>query len=127
MDIKVFDSELRVMKILWKHGEMGARDIAHILKDEVGWNVNTTYTTIRKLINKGAVKRHDPKFICIPLISEEQIQKQEARELSSKLFDGSASALLSAFLSDKKIPQSEIDRMKELIDKLDGDDDYEPS
>ena len=121
MDIKVFDSELRVMKILWKHGEMGARDIAHILKEDIGWNVNTTYTTIRKLINKGAVKRRDPKFICTPLISEEQIQKQEVHELGSKLFGGSASALLSAFLSDKKISQSEINRMKELIDEYDGE------
>ena len=119
MNIKVFDSELRVMKVLWEHGEMAARDIAHILEAEIGWNVNTTYTTIKKLIDKGAIRRRDPKFICKPLISEEQIQKQEARELGRKLFDGSASALLSAFLSDKKISKSEINRMKQLIDTLD--------
>jgi len=119
MTIKVFDSELRVMKVLWKHGEMGARDIAHILEAEIGWNVNTTYTTIKKLIDKGAIERRDPKFICIPLIPEEQIQKQEARELGSKLFGGSASALLSAFLSDEKLSKAEIIRMKQLVEMLD--------
>ena len=119
MNIKIFDSELRVMRILWEHGEMGASDIARILKADVGWHKNTTYTTIRKLVDKCAIKRCDPKFICKPLISEEQVQKQEAHELGSKLFDGSASALLSAFLSDKKISQSEINRMKDLIDAYD--------
>ena len=119
MTIKVFDSELRIMKILWEHGEMGARDIAHMLEDKIGWNVNTTYTTIKKLIDKGAIERRDPKFICIPLVSEEQIQKQEARELGSKLFGGSASALLSAFLSDEKLSKAEIKRMKQLVDMLD--------
>jgi len=119
MTIKVFDSELRVMKILWEHGEMGARDIAHLLEAEVGWNVNTTYTTIKKLIDKGAIERRDPKFICNPLIPEEQIQIQEARELGIKLFGGSASALLSAFLSDNKLSKAEIKRMKQLVDMLD--------
>lgn len=119
MKIKIFDSELRIMEILWEKGEMNAREIAHILEDEIGWNVNTTYTTIKKLIAKNAIVRRDPKFVCIPLIAKADIQKQEARELSGKLFGGSPSALLSAFLTDEKIPKSEIFRMKELIETLD--------
>jgi len=127
MKIKVFDSELRVMEILWKNGEMSARDIAHLLEEEVGWNVNTTYTTIKKLIAKNAIKRHDPKFRCTPLITKADVQKQEARELSGKLFGGSPSALLSAFLTDNKIPKSEITRMKNIIDLLDETETEESS
>ena len=123
MKVKVFDSELRIMEILWEHGEMNARQIAYMLEDEIGWNVNTTYTTIKKLIAKNAVERRDPKFICVPLITKEDVQKQEVRALSSKLFDGSASALLSAFLADKKISKKEINRMKELVDLLDDGED----
>jgi len=119
MKIKVFDSELRIMQILWENGQMNARQIAHILEAEIGWNVNTTYSTIKKLIEKGAIERKSPKFLCIPLIKKEDVQKQEARELSDKLFDSSASALLSAFLDDKKISKSEIKKMKELVERLD--------
>jgi len=93
MKIKVFDSELKVMEILWEHGPMNAREIAHILEADVGWNVNTTYSTIKKLIAKDAVKRCNPKFMCVPLIEKEDVQKQEVRELSRKLFSESASAL----------------------------------
>ena len=119
MAIKVFDSELRIMKILWEQGPTPARDVAHILEDEVGWNVNTTYTTIKKLIRKKAIERREPKFECHPIITREQVQAQEARELGRKLFGGSASALLASFLSDKRISKSEIEEMKRLINEFD--------
>ena len=45
MDIKLFDSELKVMDVLWKEGDTPAREIARVLTDELGWNVNTTYTS----------------------------------------------------------------------------------
>ena len=93
MNIKVFDSELKVMEVLWKEGEVTASYITKILKDEIGWNINTTYTIIKKLIVKGAIKRREPKFKCIPLITKEQVQKYEARELGNKLFAGDSDRL----------------------------------
>jgi len=119
MKFKIFDSELRIMEILWEHGEMNAREIAYILESEIGWNVNTTYSTLKKLVAKGAIKRQEPRFLCIPLITKEDIQKQEVRELGSKLFGGSVSALLSAFVADKKISEDEIEEMKQLVESLD--------
>ena len=53
MDIKLFDSELKVMDVLWKEGDTPAREIARVLTDELGWNVNTTYTLIKRCIKKG--------------------------------------------------------------------------
>ena len=47
MDIKLFDSELKVMNVLWQEGDTTAKNIAGILKEETGWNVNTTYTIIK--------------------------------------------------------------------------------
>ena len=44
MDIKLFDSELKVMDVLWKEGDKTAKYISDVLKDETGWNMNTTYT-----------------------------------------------------------------------------------
>jgi len=50
MKIKLFDSELKVMKVLWKEGNITAGQILKILKEEIGWNKNTTYTVIKKCI-----------------------------------------------------------------------------
>ena len=56
MGIKLYDSELKVMEILWKEGELTAGHIAKILKEEIGWNRNTTYTVIKKCIEKVLLK-----------------------------------------------------------------------
>lgn len=50
MDIKLFDSELKVMNVFWQEGDITAKKISAILKDQVGWNVNTTYTLIKEKV-----------------------------------------------------------------------------
>jgi len=123
MNIKVFDSELKVMEVLWREGEVTASYITKILKDQIGWNINTTYTIIKKLVTKGAIERREPKFKCFPLITKEQVQKYEARELGNKLFSGDSDIFLSAFLDGKKLSKKEIIRMKELVERLSDDSD----
>lgn len=116
MEIKVFDSELKVMEILWKEGDLTAGQLAKILKEQTGWNRNTTYTVIKKLIDKGAVKRLEPKFTCRAAITKEQVQEYEATELIGKLFDGSAEVFMSAFLSGKELSKNEIERLKQIVE-----------
>ena len=42
MDGKLFDSELKVMEVLWEQGPTLAKDIVDILVGRIGWNKNTT-------------------------------------------------------------------------------------
>ena len=51
--VKLFDSELKVMDILWKEGDVPAKHVAEVLTGELGWNKNTTYTLIKRCIKKG--------------------------------------------------------------------------
>jgi predicted transcriptional regulator len=117
-EIKVFDSELKVMEALWKEGDLTAGQLAKILKEQVGWNRNTTYTVIGKLVDKGAVERYGENFSCRAIITKEQVQQFEATELIGKLFNGSAEMFLSAFISGKKLPEDEIGRLKQLVKRL---------
>ena len=80
--MKLFDSELKVMGVLWKEGDATAKHIAEILKEEVGWNVNTTYTLIKRCIKKGAIERSEPNFRCHALIPKEEVQEAETDELT---------------------------------------------
>jgi len=106
------------MEALWKEGDLTAGQLAKILKTQTGWNPNTTYTVIGKLIDKGAIERIDPGFSCRALITKDQVQQYEATELIDKLFDGSAEVFLSAFLSSKELSKDEIERLKQLVEEL---------
>ena len=117
MEIKIFDSELKVMEILWDKGGLTAGEIAGILKKQIGWNRNTTYTVIKKLIEKNAVERFEPGFNCRALITKDEVRRYEADELIGKLYDGSAEVFLSAFLNGKDLSDKEIARLKQIIEK----------
>lgn len=118
MDIKLFDSELKIMSVLWSQGDTTAKQISEILKDEVGWNVNTTYTLIKRCIKKGAIERSEPHFMCHALIPKEAVQEAETNELINKIYDGSVDKLFAALLGRKKLSAEQIDQLKQIVGKL---------
>ena len=96
MDIKLFDSELKVMDVLWKRGDTPAKEIARTLTIDLGWNVNTTYTLIKRCMKKGA----------------------ETDELINKIYDGSADKLFAALLGRKKLSAEQIAQLKKIVGEL---------
>lgn len=119
MDIKLFDSELKIMDVLWKKGDCTAKYISDIMAEETGWNMNTTYTLIKRCIKKGAIERREPNFICHALIPKEQVQEQETNELIDKIFDGSADKLFASLLGRKNLSDEQIKKLKQVIGNVD--------
>ncbi len=115
MTIKLFDSELKVMDILWREGDLTAKQISNILNAEIGWNMNTTYTVIKKCIAKGAIRRTEPNFICHALISKDDVRETETDELIGKLYDGSVDKLFAALLERKKLTAEQIAELKQIV------------
>ena len=117
MKIKLFDSELKVMEVLWKEGNLTAGQISKILKEEIGWNRNTTYTVIKKCIEKGYIERTEPHFICKILLSKEEVQKQSVIDLVDKFFDGSKAEFMKTFLEKQTFTQQEKEELKKMINE----------
>ncbi|MCJ7856531.1 BlaI/MecI/CopY family transcriptional regulator [Lachnospiraceae bacterium NSJ-143] len=115
--IKLYDSEFKVMEVLWKKGPQYAKDISLILMDEIGWSKNTTYTILNKLINKSYILREEPQFKCIPLITRQQVQTCALEDIKNKMFGGSPSILLSSLLNLENLSMAELDYMQLLLDK----------
>lgn len=115
--MKLFDSERKVMEILWREGMLTAGEISKILNLEIGWNRNTTYTIINKCIKKGYISRGENKFTCTAVITKEDIQKEELTEIIKKYFDGSTVRLFSS-LADISSRQ-ELKKMKKIIKNMD--------
>ena len=118
MDIKLFDSELKVMDVLWRQGDTPAKEIAKVLSGEVGWNVNTTYTLIKRCIKKGAIVREEPGFLCHALIPKSAVQEAETDELINKVYDGSADKLFAALLDRKKLSAQQIEKLRQIVGEL---------
>lgn len=118
MEIKLFDSELKIMDVLWREGDTTAKHISDVLKEEIGWNMNTTYTLIKRCIKKGAIERLEPNFMCHALIPKEEVQEAETNELINKIYDGSADKLFAALLGRKKLSVEQIEKLKQIVGEL---------
>jgi predicted transcriptional regulator len=117
MSEKLFDSEAKVMDIIWEKGPLSAKEISLIAAESIGWNKNTTYTVIKKLEAKGFIRRDEPGFICTPLVTREEVQKQETESLINRFFGGSKKALFSALIDKEDLTDEQAEELQRLIDK----------
>lgn len=117
MNQKLFDSELKVMELIWAHEPVSAKELSLLADEAFGWNKNTTYTVIKKMEAKGYIKREDPGFLCTSLISKGEVRRSATQGLIDKLFGGSRKALFSALIEDESLTRDEIEALREMIDK----------
>ena len=102
-EIRLHDGELNVMELLWSNKSLAAKEIAKIIHEYIGWEKNTTYTVIKRLIDKGAIVRQDPGFICVANISKKKFQEIEMSHMLNSLFNNSLSAFISDYLKNQEV------------------------
>lgn len=118
--MKLFDSEWKVMEVLWQDGDTTAKELSLRLANSAGWNKNTTYTVIKKCVEKGAIERREPNFLCYACITKEAAQQEEADTLLDKVFGGSAELLFASVLSGRKLKKEELERLRALVEAQEG-------
>lgn len=119
MAIKLYDSELKVMKVLWEEGDATAKHISDVLNERVGWNINTTYTVIKKCTLKGAIQRSEPNYKCHAIITKEDARSAEIDELVEKLYDGNMDKMFGSLAAKKNLSAKQINDLKKIVGDYD--------
>ena len=115
---KLYDAEYKLMEILWNHAPINSTQLVAICAEVLEWNKSTTYTVLRKLKNKGAV-RHEDALVSVLLTREEAIREQ-GRELER--WAGGLTPFMVAFMGGRKLTAKEAEELKKLIDEKMGVD-----
>ena len=110
MSVKLFESELKVMDLLWKEGDLSAK--------QINWSKTTTYTVLKKCVEKQAILRTEPGFMCTPLISREEVQKAATDDLINRMYDGSKDLLIASLLGSQEITPDKIAKLKKMAEDL---------
>jgi len=115
-------SELEVLKILWKNGPSTVRQVHDILNTDIK---TVQYTSTLKLMQvmteKGMLKRDETnmKHIYSPLLEEKKTMGLVLQKFLHSMYNGSISSLLVAFLNSDKPSKKELEKVKDLLSKLD--------
>jgi len=114
----IYESELKIMKILWNEGDTSAKNLAKKLNQSTDWSTTTTYTIIKKCIEKGLIERRGDKFTCHALITKEEAQKKEAKILADKMFNGSSDLLIASLLGGNNMSDLQIKALRNMIQQF---------
>ena len=118
------ERELAILRVLWDTGPATVRQVndALIKRQEEKIGYTTTLKIMQIMIDKGLLVRDDSQFkhIFRPAVSEENTQNRLVADLLDKVFHGSAEKLVLRALSAGKISPRELEKIKKLIDKMEG-------
>jgi predicted transcriptional regulator len=113
--VKIFDAEYRFMNIVWEHSPVPSTELVKLAGEELGWKKSTTYTVIRRLSERGAIKSENA--VVYALISQEQVMRDETEEHIDKVYDGSLKLFFTAFLQKEKLSKDEIEELRKIIEQ----------
>jgi BlaI family transcriptional regulator, penicillinase repressor len=108
-----------IMKVLWQRGRATAREITEELCRSRPIAHSTVQTLLRKLEAKGAVT-HDVEertFLFRALYQQAEVRETAARDLLTRVFNGSVYGLVAHLLQHEPISDDEMQRLRRLMEE----------
>lgn len=113
------DLQLAILRALWARGEATVAEVHEDLAPERGLALTTIATMLVKLEKKGVVghRADGRRFVYRPLVDEGQVRRSMVAELTSQLFRGDVTALVSHLLSEHDIDPAELQELRDMISR----------
>lgn len=114
-NLKLCESDYRFMTVIWDNEPFTSGKLVEECARRLGWKKPTTYTTLKKLCEKGFAQNQNT--VVTSLIPREKVQTFASEHFVEHTFEGSLPKFLVAFLGEKKLSEKEVEELKRLIDQ----------
>lgn len=114
----IYESELKVLELLWQYGEISASKLYKMLEEKTGWSKTTSYTIIKRCIDKGLISKTEPNYLCRANVTKREAQQEGISELLKKFFNNSYSEFLKSFIDNEILSEDDISELKDIVKKL---------
>ena len=118
--INITDSELEIMKAIWKAKRpVTSLDICEAFENK-GWKKTTIGTFLTRLFEKGALsaEKKGKLYYYTPLISQKNYRMLQTRNLISSLYNGSFKDFAVSLFEEQSITEEELRELKAIfVDK----------
>jgi predicted transcriptional regulator len=114
------NAELEILQVLWSDGPSTVRAV----HDRIRRRRPVRYTTVLKLLQimteKGLVRRDESSrsHIYASAVQEKVVKKHIVRDLTDRVFEGSAARLVMQALADRPASPTELREIRALLDRL---------
>ena len=114
MNLKMCESDYKFMSIIWNNEPVRSGRLVELCDEKLNWKKSTTYTTLKKVCDKGYAKNQNS--IVSSTVKKSEVQEFESRHVIDEAFSGSLPNFLTAYIKRKKISNKEAEELKKLID-----------
>ncbi len=111
---KIFESEFRFCQILWNNEPINSTDLVKVCEEKLSWKKSTTYTVIRRLVERGVLKNENA--IVTSVVSKDAVQVSEINDLVERTFDGSLPMFIAAFTKNQELSKEDIEAIRGMIE-----------
>jgi predicted transcriptional regulator len=117
VEVVFTDRELDVMAVLWDRGPSTVTEVRDRLAEEFAYT--TVLTVLRTLEDKGYVGHEEEgrAYRYRSLVPRNEAGSSALRRMVAKYFKGSPEMLLGNLLSDDKLSDRELRRMRDLLEE----------
>ncbi|QUH27951.1 BlaI/MecI/CopY family transcriptional regulator [Vallitalea guaymasensis] len=114
----ISDSELEVMKLIWKKNPITSDEIINSLSEKMNWNPQTIKTFITRLVKKKAISynRLGRNYLYYPVITQKEYVKVENKSFLQKIYDGAVDRLVYNFIEQEDLSEEDIDKLQKMLD-----------
>lgn len=114
---QISEAEFEVMRIIWKYAPISTNEVVEKLSATASWSPKTIQTMLKRLTTKRAItyEKQSRVFVYTPLVEEGEYISQESNTFLKRYYNGNISAMLSAYLEDDRLSESEIDDLRTLL------------
>ena len=111
------ESEYKFCLIMWEKAPATASALSKICYEQLGWKITTTYTVIKRLEEKGVLKREKNGMVT-PLITKEEAEDIAIEDLVQHKFGGSVPSFMAAFTKKEELSDADLDELQDMIDRI---------
>lgn len=115
-------AELEIARIVWELKDASVRQVFEALPPGREIDFTTVQTYLRRLEDKGYlnVRLEGRNRMYSPKVRPQTVIRETVGEMVDLLFGGETMPLVKHLVEDRKFSSSDIEQLRELLDRLEG-------
>ena len=111
------DSEWEVMKVLWQHGPLAARDVYGHLAEQQPWAQGTVKTLLRRMVQKGwlSYTRVGNSFLYRSVVPRQKGLRSAIKQFSERVLGGALSPFVAYYAEEKQLSPEDVAELEKLL------------
>lgn len=112
-EIRLSESEYRLMDVIWENEPMLATELADICLQKYEWKKSTVYTMLKRMGEKNLLLFENKTVVS--KVQKDLVNKCEGEALLHRAYGDSLPDFFAAFLQDRKLTKEEATKLRKMI------------